>query len=77
METDREVLLWFHDRLIHKYKESELYDYMHRLRHIIAATPRNAVHRTQGGPLNGMDDLQRYLKRKDSRKRTSAAKERL
>lgn len=71
METDREVLIWFHDRLVHVHKESELFDYMHRLRHIIAATPKNAIHRTQGGPLNGMDDLQKYLKQKDGhRKRT-------
>lgn len=68
METDREVLIWFHDRLVNLYKESELFDFMHRLRHIIAATPASSVHRsTRGESLNCMDDLRRYLKRKDNR----------
>ena len=37
METDREILIWFHQRLCHRYDESHLYDYMHRLRWIIQA----------------------------------------
>jgi hypothetical protein len=69
METDREVLMWFHERLEHVHGESHLFDYMHRLRHIIAATPKEAVNRTAGGAMNCFDDLQRYLKAKDSHRK--------
>ena len=48
METDREILTWFHERLVHRYGESELYDYMHRLRAIIRATGKTATHRKGG-----------------------------
>ena len=65
METDREVLIWLHERLVHVHKECELVDYLHRLRHIIAATTKHAMHRTEGGAMNGMDELLRYLKAKD------------
>ena len=72
METDREVLMWLHERFVHVHKESELVDYLHRLRHIIAATPKDAIHRsTKNICMNGMDDLERYLKAKDAHKRTS------
>jgi len=47
-ETDREILIWFHERLVNVHGESELYDYMHRLRAIIRATGKTATHR-QGG----------------------------
>jgi len=47
-ETDREILLWFHQRLVHRYNESHLYDYMHRLRWIILATPAKQVSRGKG-----------------------------
>lgn len=69
METDREVLIWLHERLEHVHKESGLLDYMHRLRHIIAATPRYAINREAGGALNGMDELQEYLKAKDNHRK--------
>ena len=45
METDREVLIWFHQRLVHQHGERELYDYMRRLRSIIKATPKNKTSR--------------------------------
>lgn len=47
METDREILCWFHQRIIHQYKENEHIDFMHRLRWIIQATPRNKTSRGQ------------------------------
>jgi hypothetical protein len=47
-ETDREVLMWLHDRLVNIHGESDLYDYMHRLRAIIQATNKTAVHREGG-----------------------------
>ena len=39
--TDRAFLIWIHARLEHVHGESPLYDYMHRLRDIILATPRD------------------------------------
>ena len=35
MLTDREFLLWIHDRLQYVHKENPNVDYMHRLRAII------------------------------------------
>lgn len=63
METDREVLIWFHKRLKHKHGESEFVDYMHRLRWIILAQPRNKTSRGHGIKelCNGMDDLSKIL----------------
>lgn len=37
--TNKEFLQWIHDRLVHKHWENPDYDYMHRLRDIIEATP--------------------------------------
>jgi hypothetical protein len=37
--TDREFLMWIHERLANVYGESESIGYMHRLRAIISATP--------------------------------------
>jgi len=59
METDREVLIWIHERLRHVYKESELVDYMHRLRAIIAKTPKQQKSPSQC--INGMDELLKLL----------------
>lgn len=66
METDREVLLWFHQRLVHKHKESHLFDYMHRLRWIIAATPHKKTSRGQGisKTCNNVKELGQILKHK-------------
>lgn len=36
--NDAEFLQWIHDRLLFLYGEKENYDYMHRLRKIIAQT---------------------------------------
>lgn len=71
METDREVLLWFHDRLIHRYKESELFDYMHRLRWIIYATHPTKTSRGQNCPdcCNSMKNLRRLLNKKDKKRK--------
>ena len=37
--TDRNFLAWIHARMTNVHNESELADYMHRLRAIIKATP--------------------------------------
>lgn len=55
METDREILIWFHERLEHVHREKNLYDYMHRLRAIIRATKPMAIHR-EGG-CNSLEEL--------------------
>lgn len=39
METDKDFLQWVHDRLEHVYCESRNYDFMHKLRAIIATIP--------------------------------------
>ena len=41
--TDREFLCWIHERLEHVHGESPLIDYMHKLRAIIKATPRERI----------------------------------
>lgn len=66
MTTDREVLMFLHERLEHIYGENHLFDYMHRLRAIILATPK--YERVDGPILNSMDDLHREIE--DEEKRT-------
>lgn len=46
METDREILCWFHQRIVHQYGENE-HNFMHRLRWIIQSTPKNKTSRGQ------------------------------
>ena len=66
METDREVLMFFHERLQKVHNENELLDYMHRLRWIIAATPPSKISRGQGikQTCNSFKDLGKILKKK-------------
>ncbi len=40
---DKDFLIWIHDRLEHKYKESPKLDYMYRLRSIIDNTHEDQV----------------------------------
>lgn len=65
METDREILIWLHERLVNVHGEKELYDYMHRLRAIIKHTPAKRITRTEC--LNSIDDLYRRLKIKPNK----------
>lgn len=39
--TDRMFLMWIHERLTQVHGESPFFDYMHRLREIIASTPKD------------------------------------
>lgn len=39
--TDREFLIWLHQRLVKVHKESKYVDYMHFLRDIIYTTPKD------------------------------------
>lgn len=41
MMTDQQFLFWIHERLVNVHGERELFDYMHHLRAIILATPKN------------------------------------
>ncbi len=40
---DREYLIWLHRRLNNVFKEGENMDYMHKLRALIKATPKDRV----------------------------------
>lgn len=66
METDREILIWFHQRLVNRHNESHLYDYMHRLRWIIQATNPKKVSRGHGieRTCNNTQELSLLLKNK-------------
>jgi hypothetical protein len=39
--SDREFLTWIHERMTGVYDEREATDYMHKLRAIIASTPKD------------------------------------
>ncbi len=62
MESDREILLWFHQRLVNQYNESELYDYMRRLRAIIKATKPNKISQKTKTCNNSLKELSGELK---------------
>lgn len=76
METDREVLLWLHQRLVNQHRESHLYDYMHRLRWIIQAMPHDKMSRGQRvkGLCNNVTDLGKLLKHKTRFEKTMLAR---
>lgn len=41
--NDKAFLAWIHERLEHVHGENELFDYMHKLRAIIKATPEDRI----------------------------------
>ena len=57
--TDRDFLIWIHERLINVYNEDPLLDYMHRLRGIIYNAP---IKRTSFPASNSIEDLKLILK---------------
>lgn len=59
--SDRDFLIWIHQRLSHVHGESELVDYMHKLRCIIASTPLEQFTPNDGRGGNGYDDLMKRL----------------
>lgn len=65
MATDRDVLIFVHERLAKVHGESELKDYMHALRRVIAATPLGQDSPSIGVPCNSLQDLQRELPQLD------------
>jgi hypothetical protein len=59
--TDREFLIWIHRRLVNVHKESELVDYMHKLRSIIR---RISSEGPNIGSENSLDDLLEKIEHK-------------
>ena len=57
---DREFLMWIHDRLACVYGESELLDYMHKLRAIIRATSKDRI-TPSCGTTNSLKELRKIL----------------
>ena len=58
--TDREFLMWIHERLVHEHKEREMVDYMHRLRVIIMNLPGKQVSTNFTGA-DTTEELTQYL----------------
>ena len=52
--TDREILIWIHQRLVKVHKESEIMDYMHALRSVIHGMPPDKQSR---GPVCDMHSM--------------------
>ena len=61
--TDREFLVWIHQRLINIHGEDPLVDYMGKLRSIIAKTPGNKTTPNDGAGGNNIEDLMRRLEK--------------
>jgi hypothetical protein len=59
--TDREFLIWIHQRLANVHGEDEYMDYMRKLRAIIAKTPANKTTPNDGAVGNNLEDLLRRL----------------
>lgn len=58
--SDRDFLIWLHNRLTSVYEEDELYDYMHRFRAIIKSIPKNQISRASDGE-NGIEELKKVI----------------
>lgn len=58
--SDREFLMWLHERLEHVHGEKPLVGYMHHLRAIIRGIPKDKETR-QHDCLNDLDDLKRVF----------------
>lgn len=61
LDYDRDFLMWIHERLQNVHGEKELYDYMHRLRCIIANIPDWRVTPNDGRGTNGLETLKQAL----------------
>ncbi len=59
--SDRNFLIWLHDRLTNVHGENELYGYMHRLRKIIVAMP--PTQRSFDFGHNDMESLKNALRK--------------
>lgn len=64
--SDREFLIWIHARLSSHYGDSELLDFMRRLRAIILSTPKDRT--TESAAIcNGHEDLMRLIDEIDNK----------
>lgn len=55
--SDREFLIWLHERIVHVLGESKFHDYMHKLRCIIADTPPDRITPNDGRGGNCIEDV--------------------
>jgi hypothetical protein len=61
--TDREFLMWLHNRLTNVHGESSLKDYMHMLRNIITSIPENQQTPIDGRGGNDLKELRERLEK--------------
>ena len=59
--NDRDFLCWIHERL-ENYGDSDLLDFMHQLRAVIAETPEDKRTVNTGQGKNGLGELRRSLR---------------
>lgn len=64
MMTDREFLMWLHERITEVYGESSIIDFMHKFRDIITSIPENQKTRNSVA-LNSLDDLKEYFEKEE------------
>ena len=55
--TDRQILIWIHQRLVKVHGESELVDYMHALRGVIHGMPEDKKGRSDIVTMHSSDVL--------------------
>ena len=60
--TDRKFLCWVHDRLHYEHGDSETVIHMHRLRRIIAVTPKEQKTIVGIASYNSLKELMETLK---------------
>ena len=58
---DRDFLIWLHERLTEVHGESPLFDYMHKLRAIIASCPKSKE-TPNIGKSNNLEQLLKEIK---------------
>jgi len=59
--SDRDFLIWLHNRMEHVHGETPIVDYMHKLRAMIASTPLDQATPNDGRGQNSMQDLLKML----------------
>ncbi len=57
--NDRDFLMWLHERLEYVHKEKDLYDFMHKLRAIIASTDKDK--NSKSSCTNSLESLKKKL----------------
>ena len=59
--SDRDFLMWIHERLEHVHGEKPIVDYMHKLRCIIHSMDADTVTHNDGRGCNGLEELKARL----------------